>query len=93
MAAKIGDTVRFLNDIGGGVIVKIKDNMAYVADNDGFETPILLRECVVVGQASQTAKKVEAVVRPRIPENAVPRLMRPSMPNRSRKLTAVMCSI
>ncbi len=72
MAAKIGDTVRFLNDIGGGVIVKIKDNMAYVADDDGFETPILLRECVVVGQASQTAKKVEAVVSPRIPENAVP---------------------
>lgn len=49
MTAKIGDSVRFLNDVGGGTIVKIKGNMAYVADEDGFETPILLRECVVVG--------------------------------------------
>ncbi len=65
MAAQIGDTVRFLNDIGGGVVVKIKDNMAYVADEDGFETPMLLRECVVVAQAKPSAPKtVEAVVKP-----------------------------
>ena len=56
MAAKTGDTVRFLNDIGGGVIVRIKDNMAYVADEDGFETPMLLRECVVVAQSAPAEK-------------------------------------
>lgn len=73
MAAKTGDTVRFLNDVGGGIIVKIKDNMAYVADEDGFETPMLLRECVVVAEASskETAKKVEAVV-PRIADTPAP---------------------
>lgn len=49
---KIGDIVRFLNTVGGGRVVKIKDNIAYVEDEDGFETPILTRECVVVGQAS-----------------------------------------
>lgn len=65
MAAKVGDTVRFLNDVGGGTVVKIKDNMAYVADADGFETPILLRECVVVASAQQSEKKApEAVVKP-----------------------------
>lgn len=47
--AKIGDTVRFLNSVGGGTIVKITDGIAYV-DEDGFETPVLLKECVVVGQ-------------------------------------------
>jgi len=45
----IGDTVRFLNATGGGTVTRIKDNLAYVADEDGFETPVLAKECVVVG--------------------------------------------
>lgn len=65
MAAKIGDTVRFLNDVGGGTVVKIKDNIAYVADEYGFETPMLLRECVVVSSSQPAAPKAaEAVVKP-----------------------------
>lgn len=50
--AKVGDTVRFLNQTGGGKIIRIKDNLAWV-DDDGFETPVLLRECVVVRTAEQ----------------------------------------
>lgn len=45
--AKVGDRVRYLNAVGGGEIVKIEGNIAYV-DEDGFETPVLLKECVVV---------------------------------------------
>ena len=45
--AKIGDTVRFLNSIGGGRITRIEGQIAYV-DEDGFETPVLLKEVVVV---------------------------------------------
>lgn len=48
MAAKVGDIVRFLNDVGGGKITRIQDNMAYVEDEIGFETPVPVRECVVV---------------------------------------------
>lgn len=48
---KIGDTVRFLNAVGGGRVVRIDDRMAYVEEDDGFETPVLLRECVVVTPA------------------------------------------
>lgn len=55
--AKIGDRVRFLNSVGGGIIRKIEGNIAYV-DDDGFETPTLLRECVVVEEAAVTEKKV-----------------------------------
>jgi len=55
--AKVGDRVRFLNSVGGGIIRKIEGNIAYV-DDDGFETPTLLRECVVVAAAEETAKKV-----------------------------------
>lgn len=46
--AKVGDTVRFLNAVGGGTIIKIEGNIAHVEDADGFETPVMLRECVVV---------------------------------------------
>lgn len=45
--AQIGDRVRYLNAVGGGVITKIEGKMAYV-DEDGFETPILLKDLVVV---------------------------------------------
>lgn len=57
--AKVGDIVRFLNSVGGGKITKIKDNIAYVEDADGFETPVLIRECVVVGNS--TAQAAETV--------------------------------
>ena len=50
--AKVGDLVRFLNSVGGGKIVKITGNIAHVEDEDGFETPVLLREIVVVGEAA-----------------------------------------
>lgn len=47
--AKIGDTVRFLNDVGGGVIVRMEGRVAYVRDpHDGFETPMALNELIVV---------------------------------------------
>lgn len=55
--AKIGDRVRFLNSIGGGIIRRIEGNIAYV-DDDGFETPTLLRECVVVASPEITEAKV-----------------------------------
>ncbi|MCM1028410.1 MAG: DUF2027 domain-containing protein [Pseudoflavonifractor sp.] len=49
---KIGDTVRFLNSVGGGKVVKIDGQLAYVEDEDGFQVPVLMRECVVVAQAA-----------------------------------------
>lgn len=49
--AKTGDLVRYLNSVGGGTVTRIEGNIAYV-DEDGFETPVLLKECVVVTPAS-----------------------------------------
>lgn len=57
MAAKKGDTVRFLNDVGGGIVVRIDGNIAFVADEDGFETPMPVRECVVVKAAESQEHK------------------------------------
>ena len=45
---KIGDRVRFLNDVGGGIVARIDNNIAYVRDEDGFETPMPVKELVVV---------------------------------------------
>lgn len=50
--AKVGDTVRFLNATGGGVITRIEGQICYV-DDSGFETPVLLREIVVVMPGGQ----------------------------------------
>lgn len=49
---KKGDSVRFLNSVGGGTVTRIEGNMAYVTDEDGFDTPVLLRECVVVDNST-----------------------------------------
>lgn len=59
--AKIGDTVRFLNDIGGGVIVRLDGRTAYVRDpEDGFETPMPLSECIIVPSAAPDAEVFDA---------------------------------
>jgi hypothetical protein len=50
MALKVGDTVRYLNAVGGGRVMRISDGIAYV-DDDGFETPVQVRECVVIGNS------------------------------------------
>jgi hypothetical protein len=52
---KRGDSVRFLNAVGGGVVVRVDEakKMLYVEDSDGFEIPVLERECVVVGAVNK----------------------------------------
>lgn len=57
--AKTGDIVRFLNSVGGGRISRIEGRIAYV-DDDGFETPMLINELVVVSPAESQIAKVEA---------------------------------
>ncbi len=47
---KKGDTVRFVNAVGGGTVSRFdeKKGLVYIEDEDGFEIPVLERECVVV---------------------------------------------
>lgn len=59
MQIKIGDTVRYLNAVGGGRVVKIVGDIAYV-DEDGFETPVLMRECVAVGAVTKNNNPIPA---------------------------------
>ena len=45
---KTGDKVRFLDAIGGGVVTSITGNDCMVEDEDGFEQPCRVSQCVVV---------------------------------------------
>ncbi|MCC8154985.1 MAG: DUF2027 domain-containing protein [Tannerellaceae bacterium] len=50
MSIKIGDKVRFLNSVGGGTVTAFRGkDQVLVEDEDGFDVPALIRECVVVG--------------------------------------------
>ena len=51
MKCKVGDKVRFLNDIGGGKVTRIVKNTVYVLGDDGFEIPVLQSDIVVVNQS------------------------------------------
>lgn len=58
MKVKSGDTVRFLNASGGGIVTRVEGKLAYVEDEDGFEIPVMINEVVVVNEIAieQTAK-------------------------------------
>lgn len=61
---KIGDKVRFLNTTGGGVVRSFKGkDQVLVEDEDGFEVPAFIRECVVVGDSDM---QVHSSNRPKI---------------------------
>ena len=67
---KIGDKVRFLNAVGGGIVRRFQNKeIVVVEEDDGFETPVLIRECVVVDEKNISnnnipQKKTEAVIEP-----------------------------
>lgn len=59
----IGDTVRFLNDVGGGRVTSIrKDGMVMVEDENGFDIPTLPRDLVVVNKAQTESLRSTAVL-------------------------------
>ncbi|MDR0431295.1 MAG: DUF2027 domain-containing protein [Tannerellaceae bacterium] len=83
MNIKIGDKVRFLNSVGGGVVCSFNGkDQVMVEGDDGFEIPALIRELVVVehldSQVHTSKPKTEAPVftvpdpKPAIEEDFVP---------------------
>ena len=55
MNVKVGDKVRFLNDIGGGTVVKIIDRQSVmVLNDDDFEVPTPVSELVVIESAADS---------------------------------------
>jgi hypothetical protein len=73
---KTGDKVRYLNAVGGGVVKGFKNkDIVWVEEDDGFETPALIRECIVVesdGKPVTTVSKSELFKPERLPESPKP---------------------
>ena len=60
MSIQIGDKVRFLNSVGGGVVRGFRGkDQVLVEDEDGFEVPALIKECgVMIGKCiARTVRK------------------------------------
>ena len=58
MKYKIGDKVKFLNEVGGGVIQQIlSPTMVSVYNQDGFEIPVRISE-IIFAESSEPAEKV-----------------------------------
>lgn len=65
---KIGDKVRFLSEVGGGIVRGFQGkNIALVEDKDGFEIPMLINECVVI-QTDDYNIPLKSVAKPTVPE-------------------------
>ncbi len=55
---KIGDKVRFLSEVGGGIVKGFKGkDTVLVEDEDGFDIPMLIRECVVIDTDDYNIKR------------------------------------
>ena len=77
MELKIGDKVRFMDAVGGGTITAFKGkDMVLVLEDDGFETPVLKRQCVVIDSTPKPAiakPAVAPVVEPVAPKPVTPK--------------------
>lgn len=55
MELHVGDTVRYLNEVGGGKVTKILSaTMVEIIDDSGFQMPVLQRELICVESAAQS---------------------------------------
>ena len=74
---KSGDKVKFLNEKGGGTVVRLIDSrMALVSIEDGFEIPVLMSDLVIdPASAEARVKQATEVIREEVlrqePQHAV----------------------
>ncbi len=66
---KIGDKVRFLSEVGGGIVKGFRGkDIVLVEDADGFDIPMQIRECVVIDTDDYNMTR-KLLLRQRNPKN------------------------
>ena len=76
---KIGDKVRFLSEVGGGIVKGFQGkDIVLVEDADGFDIPMQVRECVVIDTDDYNLKRKPAAAPKQAEEPAKP--VKPEMP-------------
>lgn len=63
---KVGDKVRYLNAVGGGIVKGFEGKDIVIVDDDGFDTPVLIRECVVIEPATELQVRQSVKTTPEI---------------------------
>ena len=53
---QIGDKVKFLNQIGGGVVTRVTDDFVFVQDETGFDIPMDPKEVIRMADMTGAAK-------------------------------------
>ena len=53
---QIGDKVKFLNQIGGGVVTKVTDDFVFVQDDTGFDIPMDPKEVIRMADMTGAGK-------------------------------------
>ncbi|MDR2963033.1 MAG: DUF2027 domain-containing protein [Bacteroidales bacterium] len=72
MKLQVGDTVRYLNDVGGGVVRRILSNsMVEIADESGFEIPVQEHELVLIERAHNAEKQEITEEKPEISKQQI----------------------
>lgn len=68
---RVGDTVRYLNDVGGGIVTKICSNtLVEIEDDSGFIIPVSIQELLVISCAYETEEpSIETT--PEVPETEI----------------------
>ena len=76
---KIGDKVRFLSEVGGGIVTGFQGkDFVLVEDADGFDIPMPIRECVVIETDDYNLKRKPTSSAPKQEGPAKP--IKPEMP-------------
>lgn len=76
---KIGDKVRFLSEVGGGIVKGFQGkDTVLVEDEDGFDIPMQVRECVVIDTDDYNMTRKSAPAPKKAEEPAKP--VKPEMP-------------
>ena len=74
---KIGDKVRFLSEVGGGIVKGFQGkDIVLVEDADGFDIPMQVRECVVIETDDYNINRKPAAAPKKAEEPAKPVLQR-----------------
>ena len=70
---KIGDKVRFISEVGGGVIAGFRDkNIVLVEDEDGFQIPVRIHDVVVIDSDDYDIKPASPSPKPSVDKDYDP---------------------
>lgn len=83
---KIGDKVRFLSEVGGGIVKGFQGkDIVLVEDADGFDIPMQIRDCVVIDTDDYNMKRKAAPAPKPAEQPVLTKPVKPELPGIQRQ--------